>query len=66
MAKFCSSVVSNEAGEFVDDPDGGLLQGRTTLMCDGDRRFPLAGPNNGFGERGEEMDDLIPFLGSRC
>jgi hypothetical protein len=59
MAKFCSSVVRREAGEFVEDPpaDGGLFHDGT-LMCDGESRFPVFVAK--FGDRGEEIDDFCP------
>lgn len=43
IAKFWSSLVRREAGEFVEEPDGGLLQ-EGTLTCEGDNRFPLLEP----------------------
>ena len=69
MAKFCSSVVSMEAGELllVDEPEAGVPPQELTLMWVGESRLPPLPPpppppNIGFGDRGDEMDDLPPPL----
>jgi len=44
IAKFWSSFVRRDAGEFVEEPaDGGLLQ-EGTLTCEGESRLPLLEP----------------------